>query len=454
MRRFFTWRGYVPLVLATWVLAPELRRLYDWRTTFHQLSPFSLLPLLTLVPGVFFLPSQWARMGVSGRRVTRLWIFAFGYAFFVAFLTSSPLSAAYALTLFVAPILFYVLLSAGSTGENITTTYERIAKALLWLGVISATYGIWQYISPPPWDAYWAQQANIEGSQGVTESFNFRVFGTLNSTGPFAAFLMFAILINVPRLRLSRWRIVLGLLPPIIALALTSVRSVWVAVALGIVLYLLLSPQRRTAFNSLGAMAVAFALVGAGLLTMVSYSGAAKTTASLGSRLSSFTDLGNDRSVQARTQVSADSLETGIQEPLGQGLGATGTSTKLSGGDATALDNGYLARFLELGVAGMAGYVIALVIALMASFASYRTFLRTANANAASIAAMGLIIQLLLLVLEVASDSHNSFPGMFFWFSVFLTSGYRAPSGMRVEPSGSLSRTASPLLASIRTSPA
>ncbi len=456
MRRFFTWRGYVPFVLATWVLAPELRRLYDWRTTFHQLSPFSLLPLLTLVPGLFFVPSQWARMGVSGRRVTRMWIFAFGYAFLVAFLTSSPLSATYTLTLFIAPVLFYVLLSAGSTGEDITTTYERIAKALLWLGVISATYGIWQYISPPPWDAYWAQQANIEGSQGVTESFNFRVFGTLNSTGPFAAFLMFAILINIPRLRLSRWRIVLGLLPPIIALALTSVRSVWVAVALGVVLYLLLSPQRRTTLISLGAIAAAFTLVGAVLLTTVSYSGAAKTTASLSSRLSTFSDLGNDRSVQARTQVSADSVETGIREPLGQGLGATGTSTKLSGGDATALDNGYLARFLELGVAGMAAYMIALLLALIASFTSYRTFLRSANANAnaASIAAMGLVIQLLLLVLEVASDSHNSFPGMFFWFSVFLASAYRAPVGMRVEPSGSLSRTSSALPASVRASTA
>ncbi len=454
LRRSFTWRWYVPLVLATWVLAPEVRRLYDWRTTFHQLSPFSLLPLATLVPGLFLIPSQWSRMGVPARRIAVLWSFAFGYAFLIAALTSSPLSATYALTLFVAPLLFYVLLSAGSNGEEITQTYERIAAVLLWLGAISAAYGIWQYISPPAWDTYWAQQANIEGSQGITESFNFRVWGTLNSTGPFASFLMFVILLNVPRLSLKRWRNILALVLPIMALALTSVRSVWVAVALGTVLYLLLSPRRGTALVSLGAIVGAFTLIGAGLLTTVGYTGAAETTASLSSRLGSFTDLGNDRSVQVRSQVSADTLRTGIQEPLGQGLGVVGTSTKLSGGEATSLDNGYLARFLEMGVAGMAVYLIALFLGLMTSFASYRSYLREANGTAVNILAVALIIQLLLLVLEVASDAHNGFPGMFFWLSLFFASAYRAPSGTRVDASDSLMKNGLPLPVSIRTSPA
>ncbi len=454
LRRFFTWRWYVPLVLATWVLAPEVRRLYDWRTTFHQLSPISLLPLATLLPGLFLLPSQWSRMGVAGRRVARLWAFAFGYAYLIAFLTSSPISATYALALFIGPLLFYALLAAGSTGERITETYERISKVLLWLAVISGSYGIWQYVSPPPWDAYWAQQANIEGSQGITESFGFRIFGTLNSTGPFAGFLIFVILINLPRLRLSRWRTLVGLVPPIIALALTTVRAGWVAVALGVVLYLLLSPQRRVAFVSLGAIACLFTLVGAGLLATVSFTGAAKTTNSLTARLSTFTDLGNDRSVQVRTQVSADTVASGIHEPLGQGLGVVGTSTKLSGGDATSLDNGYLARFLEMGVAGMIVYLIALVLGLTASFASYRAYLRGGDVEAASIAAVAVIIQLVLLVLEVASDSHNGFAGMFFWLSVFLASAYHAPSGMRVAPSDSRVGSALPLPPGVRTSPA
>jgi len=454
LRRFFTWRWYVPLVLATWVLAPEVRRLYDWRTTFHQLSPISLLPLASLLPGLFLVPSQWSRMGLAGRRVARLWGFAFGYAYLIAFLTSSPVSATYALALFIGPVLFYALLAAGTAGERITETYERLGKVLLWLGVISGTYGIWQYISPPPWDTYWAQQANIEGSQGVTESFGFRIFGTLNSTGPFAGFLIFVIVMNLPRLRLSRWRNQVAIVVPIIALALTSVRAAWVAVALGVFLYLMLSPQRRSAFLSLGAIACLFTLVGSGLLAAVSYTGAARTTSSLTSRLSTFTNLGNDRSVQVRTQVSADTVVTGIKEPLGQGLGVVGTSTKLSGGDATSLDNGYLARFLEMGVAGMTAYLIALLLGLLASFGSYRAYLRSKDAEAASIAAVGLIIQLLLLVLEVASDSHNGFAGVFFWLSVFLASAYYAPSGMRVAPDGILARGALPLQPGVRTSPA
>lgn len=450
--RFVTWRWYVPLVLAIWVLSPEVRRVYDWRTTFHSLSPFSLLPLASLVPGFFLLRSQWSRFGVTGRRVMGLWTLAFGYAFMIAYLQHSSLSAIYAAALFVVPLFLYALLSAGSSGEDISVTYERIAKVILWLAVFSSLYGIYQYIAPPAWDVYWAQQANIEGSQGITESFNFRIFGTLNSTGPFAGFLVFAILMNLPRLRLSRWWNGLMLVPCIIALALTSVRAGWLAVAVGIILYLLLSPQRRSTLMSLGTIAVAFALVGAGLLSTVGFTNGALATNSLTSRVSSLQNLSNDSSVRDREAVTAEALHTGIDEPLGQGIGVVGTSAKLSGGQADSLDNGYLARFLEMGVPGTSLYLLAILVALFASFKTYRSYLRSGNGDTANIGAIALTVQLVLMVLEVGADSHNGFAGMLFWMSLFFASAYRAPAGVRVEPP--LRTPYSPALAAARTSPA
>lgn len=430
--RFFSWRWYVPLLLATWVLAPELRRIVDWRTAYHTLSPFSLLPLLCLVPGMFLLWSQWPRLGIPYRRVLFLWGVALGYAFLVAYLSGAVLSALYASVLFGLPAIVGILASCGST-EKIDVLYARIANTLLWLAVIASLYGIYQYISPPPWDVYWAQQANIEGSQGITESFNFRIFGTLNSTGPFAAFLTMAILFNLPRLSRARWWVVLLMVPCTMALVLTSVRADWIALAVGTTVYILLAPQRRPVLMSLGGVAAVFTLAGAILLGLVGPSNAEIAMTSISSRLQTFGALQSDNSTQARQAETAGALHEGLAEPLGQGIGVVGTSAKLSGGETNTLDNGYAARFIEMGVVGFSLYLIALVIALVATFTAYRRYVRGGNLTGGNLAALACTIQVVLLVVEISSDQHTAFSGMFFWLSLYFASAYAAPSGSRVE---------------------
>jgi len=431
--RFFSWRWYVPLLLATWVLAPELRRIVDWRTAYHTLSPFSLLPLLCLVPGMFLLWSQWPRLGIPYRRVLFLWGVALGYAFLVAYLSGAVLSALYASVLFGLPAIVGILASCGST-EKIDVLYARIANTLLWLAVIASLYGIYQYISPPPWDVYWAQQANIEGSQGVTESFNFRIFGTLNSTGPFAAFLTLAMLFNLPRLSRARWWAVILMVPCTIALVLTSVRADWVALAVGTVVYVALAPQRRPVLSSLGAVAAVFTLSGAILLGMVGGVNADRVVTSISNRLQTFQTLQSDNSAQARQAETAGAVRQGFDEPLGQGIGVTGTSAKLSGGETNSLDNGYAARFVEMGAVGFSLYLIALAIALIATFTAYRRYVRGGNLAAGNLAALACSVQVVLLVAEIASDQHASLSGMFFWLSLYFASAYAAPSGFRVDP--------------------
>jgi len=431
--RFFSWRWYVPLLLATWVLAPEVRRIVDWRTTYHALSPFSILPLLALMPGMFLLWQQWPRLGVPYRRAIFLWGIALGYAFLVAYLSGALFSAAYATVLFGFPAIVGILMSAGSD-EKIGVVYGRIANTLLWLAVIAGLYGIYQYIAPPAWDVYWAQQANIEGSQGVTESFNFRIFGTLNSTGPFAAFLTMAILFNLPRLSRARWWLVFLMVPCMIALVLTSVRAEWVALVVGTVVYVLLTPQRRPVLTSLGAVAAVFTFVGAILLGLSGPSNGTIAMTSIVNRLQTFEALQSDNSAQARQAETSGALQEGFQEPLGQGIGVTGTSAKLSGGETNSLDNGYAARFIEMGVVGFGLYIIALGIALVATFTAYRRYVRGANLAAANLAALACTVQVVLLVAEIASDQHTSLSGLFFWLSLYFASAYAPPTGSRVEP--------------------
>jgi hypothetical protein len=435
VRRFFSWRWYVSLVLATWVLAPEVRRIVDYQTSFHAFSIFSILPLLSLLPAVLVFGPSWARIGTAYRQVTRLWVLAFGYAYIISFVSGSAFSALYAAAIFIAPLFLGILMSA-SPDEDLPAVYDRTANTILWLAVIASVYGIWQYIAPPPWDVYWAQQANIEGSQGVTQSFGFRIFGTLNSTGPLSNFLDFAVLLNAPRLRLTRWWIGLLMVPCVIALVLTQVRAEWLALALGLAIFLVLSPRRGPVLLTLGAVAACFVVAGALLLAVVNSEGASSTVYALQQRISTFGDIGSDSSAASRQSQTTEAITEGMTEPLGQGLGASGGSTKLAGGNGEEIDNGFIARFFEMGVLGFLAYELAIVVGIVTTFRTYRLYVRGGNKQAANYLAVAVAAQLVLFVAEIDADHHSALAALFFWFSLFIASGFAAPAGVRVPPSG------------------
>jgi hypothetical protein len=431
VRRLVGWRWYATLVFATWVLAPEARRLVDWETSFHPFSIFLVLPLMSLLPAALVFVTSWSRVGAAYRNVSRLWFLAFGYAYLIAYLSGNAFSALYSVAIFIVPLLIGIVLAA-SPDEDMQTVYDRNAQSILWLAVITGIYGIYQYISPPPWDVYWAQQANVESGQGVTAAFNFRIFGTLTSTGPLSNFLDFAIMLNVPRLRLSRWWMGLMLVPPVIALVLTEVRAEWLALGLGIVVFSLLSPRRVSVLVTLGGVAVAFVFIGSILLTLVNSEGANTTVYNLSKRISTFGAIGNDASALSRQDQTDEAVTEGMSEPLGQGLGASGGSTKLAGGAGTAVDNGFAARFNEMGFVGFILYELALLTGMIMTFRTYRRYIRGGNVAAANYAAMAVAAQVVLFITEIDADHHSAFAALFFWFALFIGSGFSAPSGLRV----------------------
>lgn len=386
---------------------------------------------MSLLPAGLVLVSSWRRVGAAYRNVSRLWFIAFAYAYLIAFLSGSAFSSLYAVAIFMVPFLIGIVLAA-SPDEDIVAVYERNAQSILWLAVITGIYGIYQYISPPPWDVYWAQQANVESGQGVTAAFNFRIFGTLTSTGPLSNFLDFAIMLNVPRLRPSRWWIGLMLVPPVIALVLTEVRAEWLALGLGIFVFSILSPRRTSILVTLGGVALAFVLIGSVLLTIVSSEGANTTVYNLTKRISTFGAIGNDASAMSRQDQTDEAVSEGMSEPLGQGLGASGGSTKLAGAAGAAIDNGFAARFFEMGFIGFILYELALLTGMFMSFRKYRQFIRGGNLAAANYVAMAVAAQVVLFITEIDADHHSAFAGLFFWFALYMASGFSAPSGERV----------------------
>jgi O-antigen ligase len=120
-----------------------------------------------------------------------------------------------------------------------------------------------------------------------------------------------------------------------------------------------------------------------------------------------------------------------VTEPLGQGLGSVGTSSVAgASGSTTTLDNGYLARFLELGFWGFGAYAIAVCTAFWGTLSSFRKTPITDKLQS-SVFAMTLAVQCMFLGLELSSDAHNSLLGVMFWATLFFTSRAGEPRAVR-----------------------
>lgn len=423
---------YVGLVIAIWVFMPEIRRIVDWRSTFHALSILSILPMASLVPGLFVARADWKILGVGFRRLMTLWLLGFGYAFVIALITHSPLASIFSFALFCLPIAFGFIIAAPRDAD-IAKSFDRLADASLIFVGVSALYGIYQYAAPPPWDTYWAQQANIEGSQGATVAFGFRIWGTLNSTGPFAEALMIAIVLNLRRLSLRRWYVGATFVPLALALALTSVRGMWVGVLIAILCYLALASNRVKAATSIAVIAIFIGAVGFTIASNVK--DASSSVTSLSDRLATFGALGEDNSANARRGESAAALVDGFKEPLGSGLGALGTSAKLdAGGRTVVLDNGYLSRFVEMGVLGFGFFMATIVGAFVYAFSAYVQARRSGDRRAIDTIATAISFQAVFFYLEVLSDTHVALGGMLFWASVCVVSRYGAAVESSARP--------------------
>jgi hypothetical protein len=109
-----------------------------------------------------------------------------------------------------------------------------------------------------------------------------------------------------------------------------------------------------------------------------------------------------------------------------------GGSTKLAGGTGGAIDNGFVARFFEMGVIGFLVYELALICALVMTFRLYWRYLRGGNLMAANYAAVAFATQLVLYISEIDADHHSALTALFFWLALYLASGFSAPTGERV----------------------
>jgi hypothetical protein len=355
-------------VLTLWIVNPELRRIYGYLFGFSTLDVLAIVPLLSLTPYVWSLTfgGGWRRLPRLLSFAAWLWVGGFTYALVISALSGNLVPGLYDFIGFVLPIAVGLWLVADAAPFQIA--YRRVTRILFALATLISLYGVIQYVVAPAWDVAWLRsliQQYGTTTFGNPVPFQIRVFSTASSPAGFALFLALVLVFALPELSFRKPALLLQVPTWFIAFALSFIRTGWLMFALGALTYVILTPRRNTLLAALTLSAV---LVMALMAVLPSATGNDQFFASLNDRLSTFSNLDDDYSQQARTGTYASAPEIIGEAPFGQGLGVLGTSTKLTAkGVSTDFDSGILGRAVEMGIPGVILYLVPLTLLLFGS---------------------------------------------------------------------------------------
>lgn len=345
--------AYVVFSWWLWFVTPGVRRVVDLQAGWNPLSPVALTPLLvsalTLADAFRHAPKLRRRAYLPFALVAASVVLGFAVALIRAdFPTMSGVVYAVANWLVPAASGVYVAMHWAEYPrfrQGVTRTFAA------GIGVLGA-YGIFQFVRPPSWDAAWMLNSGMV-SIGAPVPFQVRVFSLMNSPGVLAQVLVAGLLL-LPAEARRAVRIPATVLGSI-GLLLTLVRASWIALLVGLAVYLVQTPPRAWRRTALGV--VGGALLLSILAVALPSSLTEHATGIIARRVESLTNLSTDVSYDARSASLRAYVDRILADPLGSGLGATGVGTRLGGSSAAAItdvDNGVLEVIFNLGWAGAA----------------------------------------------------------------------------------------------------
>lgn len=347
--------AYVQFSLWLWFVTPFVRRVLDFRHGWSPVSAALLAPLVVALLSIFQLSRHTRELRGIMYAPFLLVLAALGYGYMVGVLTAGFIPASYALATWLAPASFGVYLSISwrrypQLSASIRRTFA-VALPLL------AAYGVYQFARLPAWDAKWMRDAQL-GSIGAPLPFLLRIFSTLNTPGPFAAFLATGMLILIPS---KGWWRYPALAIAVVALLLTRTRAVWIAFVIGVLVEQLGQPVIR-----LPKRAIALVVV---LVMALPLAATPQFRTSILPRLSTLMNIRADRSFITRVEFSQEVATSIVETAEGAGLGMTGGAIKLRGGQGIrSLDNGFLEIFYLFGWPGGSLFFLGIGGLLLQSF--------------------------------------------------------------------------------------
>jgi putative inorganic carbon (hco3(-)) transporter len=331
----------VDYVLVVYVFNRGLRRLLDWYAgAFNPYSPLSVASLV--VAGLMLLPLL-PRMGAlpkSSKTILYCFLIAIGYAFIIGFVRVA-FAAVYSLAETLAPIaVFGYILVLGADQK----TKDRWLRTAAWCAILASAYGWYQYLTIPPWDAFWVREVGFEGYLGLLEPMKLAVFSTMAERGVLGGFLGFAV---VPMILASKWRPLswLGVILVLSVILLAQTRTGLIVAAFSTIMYVMINRGTALWQLALGLIVVSAAgYFGIGLIP-----GSEK----LQERFATIGSIQETGSFEGRVEIYQTSLSAVLTNPLGSGLGATGLSGRINvGGTETQSvvgDAGYIELAIQFG---------------------------------------------------------------------------------------------------------
>jgi hypothetical protein len=371
---------YVAFTWWIWLFSPEVRRLVDFQTHFHNISPVMLSPLLVTS---FALIAIIRRPRILARRT----IFPFSLialvtflAFVVGVLTSGPLPSFYEWGTWLEPLFFGIFLIADS--DLARDNRQAIVSAAIIGLVIVAGYGIYQFFRLPPWDAAWLNNAKLT-SEGAAFAEQVRIFGPLNDSGSFAAVIassLVFVFVSKGSLRIAAGALGFP------ALALSGERQYWGAWAIATVFTAWrIGGKARLRIISIAVIvaAIAVPILSVGpIATLVTH------------RFASISNIQNDSSAHGRAHLYESFFVTAVSQPIGNGFGSLGVAAKLTTGQNIDFDSGLLELPFIFGWVGGLVFLWAIVQISLRILANYLQ-----GKDPVTVAASGLFFAMLAVLL-------------------------------------------------------
>lgn len=390
---------YISFTWWLWFLSPLLARLVDYRSGFSGqlrqliiLSPY-LVTALTIATFLRHLPKE-ARQGGLPFVLAFTGVF---YSFLVGLIHYSSGERTFMqnggslMTIGVAVLSWLPSICFGFhlfvNWRDYPKYRQNIQRTFCWGVLVMGVYGVLQYLVAPPWDRLWFKNAaDLQYCCGWPEPFMIRVWSTLNYPFTFAYFMMAALLLLLSSQQALR---IPAALVGYLAFLLSTVRSAWGGWFVGLLIFIT-SLKPRFQVRLLVAILI-FTVCIYPLTSIEPFSSV------INSRFQSFSNIKQDHSLDERSQIYAERLDSTISEGLGNGMGG-----------GKIVDAGILDILSTLGWFGIIPYIGGVVLILFNVF-QYAEVRSDPFMNAARAIIVSIVVAL------PASNTMVLLPGVVFW---------------------------------------
>ncbi|MEG3990055.1 O-antigen ligase domain-containing protein [Microcoleus sp. S28C3] len=340
---------YVGFTWWVFFLTPFIRRVSDFRSGFTDPSPMLLAPLLVATITIITFYRNLPKAHEQGGLPFILSAMGVFYGFLVGLINGLPVPAIVSLMTWVSPILFGFHLFVN--WRDYPSYRENIQRTFLWGVLVTASYGVYQYLVAPEWDRFWLIQTKLYTSMGKPEPLGLRVWSTMNAPLQFGIVMLagnILLFIGQGNLRIP------GLAVGILSVLLTSVRTVWGGLIIALITLL------GSLKGSFQIRLIAFILMIA--LCIVPLSTVEPFSQVIQSRVTSLTNVKDDQSAKDRADLYGKTLNLALSEVIGKGNGTL-----------QPIDSGIIELLLTLGWMGAIPYIGGLLLSFYSLFQSSKS---------------------------------------------------------------------------------